>query len=165
MHIPALLSRGSRRLCFTPSLQPCVDPHYKNLVEGSSWSEPVSQGELHETDSGVSECWKGERRVLKALPWPSSQCPRRPLCVGARTSLVGDSLCWRASVQRCRMRRETDPAGFTVPAEREVESKCTASEEQWERGVCMGVTLHHPEQVSGTVPSSCLPPSLGGSRC
>lgn len=42
------------------------------------------------------------------------------------------------------------------------------SEEQQERVVhlCVwGVTPHHPAQVRGTVPNTCLPPLLGDSRC
>lgn len=74
---------------------------------------------------------------------------------------MGDSLCWRASVQRCRMRRETDPAGFTVPAEREVESKCTASEEQWERGVGGGGYTSSP-RAGEWHSAQQLPPTLTG---
>lgn len=36
------------------------------MVEGSSWNEPVSQGEVKKTDSGISESWVGDRRVHKA---------------------------------------------------------------------------------------------------
>lgn len=144
---------------------PAQIPTTKTLWKEAVGVSQLSQGEVLKTNSGGLRTLDGERRFPKALPWPSGQCPQRPLCVGTMTSLVGDSFCWRASVQRYRMRRETDPAGFTVPAERETESKCTASEEQRDRGVCVGVTLHHPEQVRGAVPNSCLPPSLGRSRC
>lgn len=161
---------GGRRVCFTPSLHvplnssaqtPTKKKNKDLMVEGNSWNEPVSPGEVQKTDSGISDSWAGEGRVPKALPWPSRQRSQRPPCVVTRPAQ------WMTALPNRQACKDAEWEGrLDSPSQlRERQKIHAVSEQQWKRVLCVwGATLH-PAQVRGTAPNTCLSPSLGDYGC
>lgn len=65
------------------------------------------------------------------------------------------------------LKKETEPLD-SLPQPRERQKMRTQHPGSRRKGMCMcarGVTTHHPAQVRGTGPNTCLPLLLGDSGC